>query len=239
MCPFFNGFKVIFSLLVIKFLSVNVYLRYVYNSTIISMVWKPLSNIATNLSGLKLSPFQWRQQRKGLAGVLRSAAAVPRALRRRQRPRTLWASEYGSRSLLTRRWLGATVAPRLSAELATLAARLAVSGRGTTVDRRQLPVDRRPNSTSRRRAQPNSHVVKWNCQTWSLSHTGVVSVKHYSTFITICLWLRSGVIILENWIIRTNNGLSQVSYFGCWSQRGTSLFYHVHRRTFRRLGYLI
>lgn len=43
--------------------------------------------------------------------------------------------------------------------------------------------------------------------------------------------LKSGDI-LENWIIRTNNGLSQVSYFSCWSQRGTGLIYQVHQSSF-------
>lgn len=93
---------------------------------------------------------------------------------------------------------------------------------------------------SRLRAKLTSHVVKWNCQTWY-----TFAYRCYSVLVDYCtfklkltcggLWLRSGATILENWIIRTYNGLSQVSYFGCWSQRGTSLFYHVRRRTFRRL----
>lgn len=105
---------------------------------------------------------------------------------------------------------------------------------------RQLPVDRRANCTSRRRPQPNSHVVMWNCQTWYTFGipTGVQQLQ-WNYLITFCVVYLSGARILENWILRTNNGLSQVSYFGCWSQRGTSLFYHVHRRTLRWLGHLI
>lgn len=53
-----------------------------------------------------------------------------------------------------------------------------------------------------------------------------VILHFYLTCASLCF--RSGATVLENWIIRTNNGLSQVSYFGCWNQHGTSLFYHVH-----------
>lgn len=63
------------------------------------------------------------------------------------------------------------------------------------------------------------------------SHTGVVRLGFYCTLLLVVICVDESVVTVEIWITRTNNGLSQVSYFGCWSQHGTSLFYD-HRRTF-------
>lgn len=177
------------------------------------------------MSSLKLSPIQWKLNGERVRGAQlsrgRPLSGAPPSLTPRLRSALRDQREKRSHSHY-----------KLTPPVTDLRVQYSCASRPSLVERSVR--------LSRHSARLTSHVVKWNCQTWYTFayRCYTVSVDYY-TFYSLtcgCLCYRSGAIILENWIIRTYNGLSQVSYFGCWSQRGTSLFYHVHRRTFRRLG---
>lgn len=177
------------------------------------------------MNRLKLSPIQWSLNGERVCGAQlsrgRPLSGAPPSLTPRLRSALRERREKRSHSHYS--------TPRVAAF-------------ETTVQSRQSLVSRRAQRTS----VTSPRVIYQPCGEVKLSNVihfripvlfGSSGLLYFYYNLTCaCLCYQSGATILENWIIRTYNGLSQVSYFGCWSQRGTSLFYHVHRRTFRRLG---
>lgn len=53
------------------------------------------------------------------------------------------------------------------------------------------------------------------------------SVRFRLHFLLVVISVYESVVTVEIWITRTNNGLSQVSYFGCWSQHGTWFYFMI------------